>query len=440
MFGKKTKSEFDDTSRVLMCNIKNGSANFHASKRLTQITRRLSNRANFIMRKDLFTDRKPNQSKVDKLLKQGKLNVLDKDLYRRLPAAISQRTIQIVGDNWRSFAAAKADWKKNPDKYLEMPRPPKYVKWAKTVYIPCSSFRIENNKIIFAKNLNLDPVSLEKGKFTDQKFNPKASEKVVNEIRIVPTGSGFRFEIVYDKHKLNQSKLLSDNTRSVLLDKSSFLSLDLGLNRFAALVSNKAGFVPLLINGGELKRINQWYNKRCAELRSLGKHKHIAAVSAKRNRRIKDKLHRFSRYIVNLCLKEDIGTVIVGKNKLWKQDINIGKRNNQNFVNLPHAMFISILSYKLREIGVRIIEQEESYTSKASFVDNDEIPTFDKNEPNKKYEFSGKRYKRGLYRTKEGLIIHADINGSGNISRKAGYEGANLVSGGVVFTPILIGI
>ncbi|MBC5851264.1 IS200/IS605 family accessory protein TnpB-related protein [Vibrio metschnikovii] len=227
--------------------------------------------------------------------------------------------------------------------------------------------------------------------------NPKASEKVVNEIRIVPTGSGFRFEIVYDKHKLNQSQFLSDNTRSVLLDKSSFLSLDLGLNRFAALVSNKAGFVPLLINGGELKRINQWYNKRCAELSSLGKHKHIAAVSAKRNRRIKDKLHRISRYIVNLCLKEDIGTVIVGKNRRWKQDINIGKRNNQNFVSLPHAMFITMLAYKLREIGVRIIEQEESYTSKASFVDSDEIPTFDKVEPNKKYEFSGKRYKRGLF-------------------------------------------
>lgn len=115
----------------------------------------------------------------------------------------------------------------------------------------------------------LEPLPMEKGKFPDQNYNPKASTKIVNEVRLVPTGSGFRFEIIYDKHRL--SDFLSSNTQSVLLDKSSFLSLDLGLNRFAALISNKAGFIPLLINGGELKRLNQFYNKRCAKLRKLGK-------------------------------------------------------------------------------------------------------------------------------------------------------------------------
>ena len=122
MFGKNKKTEFDDFSRVLMCNIKNGSVNHKSAQRLTQVARRLSNRANFIMRKDLFTDRKPNQSKVDKLLKKGTLKPEDKDLYRRLPAAVSQRTIQIVGDNWSSFASAKSDWKKSPDKYQAAPK------------------------------------------------------------------------------------------------------------------------------------------------------------------------------------------------------------------------------------------------------------------------------------------------------------------------------
>jgi putative transposase len=437
MFGKKEKSEFDNSSRVLMCNIKNGSANFKSAKRLTQITRRISNRANYIMRKDLFTGRKPNQSKVDKLLKKGSLAAEDKALYKRIPAAVSQRTIQIVGDNWSSFAAAKSDWKKNQEKYKAAPRPPKYVKSAKTLYIPCSTFFIRDNHIFFAKSLNIEPIKMADGKFTDQKYNPKVSEKVVNEIRLVPTGSGFRFEIIYDKSKM--SGFLSDNTKSVLLDKSSFISIDLGVSRFAALVSNQAGFSPILINGGELKRINQWYNKRCAELRSTKKYGHIASVAAKRNRKVSDKLHKISRYIVEICLEKYIGTVIVGKNDGWKQEINIGKKNNQNFTNLPHAKFIEMLKYKLRECGIKLIHQEESYTSKASFLDQDVIPTYKTGEK-KKHTFSGRRVKRGLYKATDGTLVNADINGAGNIARKAGYEGASLVSGGAVNAPILIGI
>jgi putative transposase len=126
-------------------------------------------------------------------------------------------------------------------------------------------------------------------------------------------------------------------------------------------------------------------------------------------------------------------------NKLWKKEVNIGKRNNQNFVNLPHALFIKLLCYKLREIGINLIEQEESYTSKASFLDSDAIPEFSKSDTKKKV-FSGKRYKRGLYRSSDNTIIHADLNGSANIARKAGYEGASLVTGGVVNTPILVGL
>ena len=437
MFGKKSKSEFDGSSRILISFIKNGSANHQNAKRLTQIARRISNRANFIMRKDLFTGRKPNQSKVDKLLKTGTLSPNDKELYCRFPAAVSQRSIQIVGDNWSGFAAAKADWKMNSDKYSSAPRPPKYVKSAKTVYIPCSSFYVKSDTLYFAKRLGIKPIPTKSGLFPDQKYNPKAATKVVNEIRIVPTGSGFKFEIIYDKHRL--SDFLSDNTQSVLLDKSSFLSIDLGVSRFAALVSNKADVSPILINGGELKRINQWYNKRCAELRSNGKYRHIKSVAGKRNRQVKDKLHKISRYITNLCMKHDIGTVIVGKNLLWKQEINIGKKNNQNFTHIPHAQFIDMLAYKLKEIGITLQQQEESYTSKASFLDNDAMPTYG-SEKGDKPAFSGRRFMRGLYKTRDGVLVHADINGAGNISRKAGYKGASLVSGGVVMTPMLVGL
>ena len=262
---KKNESEFDNFSRVMSINVKNGSDNHKAAKQLTQITRRISNRANYIMRKDLFTGRKPNQSKVDKLLKTGKLCATDKALYQRIPSAVSQRTIQIVGDNWSSYAAAKADWKKNPHKYKKAPKPPKYAKRAKAMYIPVSSFKVIDDHIVFAKGLGLAPINLGKDNFPNQKYNEKASIKVINEVRIIPTGSGFKFEVIYNKSRA--SDFLPSNNVNVLLDKSSFLTIDLGLQRFTALVSNQAGLSPILINGGELKRINQWYNKRCAALR-----------------------------------------------------------------------------------------------------------------------------------------------------------------------------
>lgn len=437
MFGKKEASEFDDKARVLMCNIKHGSANHKAAGRLTQLSRRLSNRANYVMRHDLLTGRKPNQSRVDKALKRGLIKQSDQELYTRLPAAVSQRMIQIVGNNWSSFAKAKADWKKNPDKYTGMPRLPGYSKHAKTLYIPCSSFYIRDNKLVFAGALGLMPIPLEKGKFPDQKYNPVASSKIMREVRVVPMGSGYRFELIYDKFQLSVSLL--NNTHSVLLNKGAFLSLDLGVGRFASSMTNQAGLAPFLINGGDLLRINQWYNKRCAVLRSLGKYGHLKAVAAKRTRKINDKLHKISRYLVNYCLQHDIGTVIVGKNTGWKQGINIGKRNNQNFVNLPHARFIDMLKYKLREIGINLIEQEESYTSKASYLDNDLMPTYRQGSKNTQ-TFSGRRVKRGQYRSQDGTLVHADLNGAANIARKAGYEGANLVSGGVVNTPVLIGL
>lgn len=396
------------------------------------------------MRKDLFTGRKPNQSKVDKLLKQGVIKDSDKELYNRMPAAVAQRTIQIVGESWSSFAAAKCDWKKHPEKYLGRPNLPKYSKRAKTVYIPRSSFYVRDNCIHFAQKLGLEPIKLGRDIFPNQAYNANAKLKTVTEVRLVPTGSGFKFEVIYDKNKLSQNDSESDDTPPIPSpDKNNFLSIDLGVGRFAALVSNKAGVSPFLINGGELKSVNHWYNKRCAELHSKKKYKHIPRVAAKRNRKVRDTIHKISRYITNLCVEHDIGVVIVGRNKLWKTGSNMGDANNQNMVGLPHAVFVSMLEYKLKEHGIELILQEESYTSKASYLDGDAIPTYkesDEGEDKAPYNFSGRRSKRGLYKTKEKYLINADINGAANISRKAGYEGISLVSSGVVITPTLIAI
>ena len=174
-----------------------------------------------------------------------------------------------------------------------------------------------------------------------------------------------------------------------------------------------------MLNGKGLKSINQYYNKKKANLQSQLKDKRtskrIQRLSLKRNNKIKDYFHKATSYIVNQLVSDSINTVIIGQNKDWKQDINIGKQNNQSFTSIPHSTFINMLKYKCRLNGINIICIEESYTSKASFLDNDPIPTF---KDGNKSVFSGSRVSRGMYRDSKGQLINADVNGSYNIIRK----------------------
>lgn len=180
-----------------------------------------------------------------------------------------------------------------------------------------------------------------------------------------------------------------------------------------------------MVNGRPLKTWNQWYNKRMKELKlCLPKEerdcvtKQMERITNKRNRRVNHYLHAASKRIIDFLVKQGVGTIIIGKNPLWKQESEMSKQNNQNFVQIPHARFIDMLTYKAELVSIRVELQEESYTSKASFLDLDPIPTYKPNDETK-YTFSGKRVKRGLYRTKDGREIHADVQGSYNILRKS---------------------
>ena len=139
-------------------------------------------------------------------------------------------------------------------------------------------------------------------------------------------------------------------------------------------------------------------------------------LTLKRNNQVRDYMFKTARYLVNWCLKNNIDTIVVGKNKLWKQEVNTGNSNNQNFVFIPHAKLYRIIKDLCGYYGINYFEQEESYTSKASFLDNDYIPTYGSNDEN--INFSGKRVHRGLYKSKDGTKINADLNGSANILRK----------------------
>ena len=211
-------------------------------------------------------------------------------------------------------------------------------------------------------------------------------------------------EIIYNKEITDSS-----------LDKTSAIGIDLGLNNLMAITSN-IGNVSNLVNGRPLKSINQYYNKKKAHLVSLlekGKlksSKRLRRLEMKRTCKIKDYLHKTSRRIIELMEQNNIGTCFIGHNKEWKQEINIGSRNNQNFVSIPYSLLINMLRYKIEEKGGVLVELNEAYTSKCSFLDNEEIC--------KHEEYKGKRVKRGLFLSSEGKALNADINGSLNILKR----------------------
>jgi putative transposase len=192
------------------------------------------------------------------------------------------------------------------------------------------------------------------------------------------------------------------------------------LDNLVALTSNKPGFRSVVVNGRPVKSVNQYYNKRKAELQEklghTGTTKRMECMTNKRTRRIDHYLHTVSRRIIDLLVLEGIGTLVLGKNDGWKQEANLGKRTNQHFVQIPHARLIGMLTYKAQLVGITVKVTEESYTSKASLLDLDPLPV--RSNGKEKPTFSGERIKRGLYRASDGRLINADINGAGNVIRK----------------------
>ncbi len=191
-------------------------------------------------------------------------------------------------------------------------------------------------------------------------------QAAVKQVRIVPRKGYYVAEVVYEREPIPAA-----------VDPLLCAGIDIGLNNLAALTSNKAGFVPRIVNGRPVKAINQFYNKRKAQLQqklgATGTTTQMERLTTHRTRQIDHYLHTASRRIVNLLVAEGIGTLCVGKNPLWKQEVGLGLRNNQNFVSVPHARFIDMLTYKAELVGIQVLVTEESYTSKASFLDADPL-------------------------------------------------------------------
>jgi len=311
--------------------------------------------------------------------------------FKSLPRKVSQQTLKLADQSFKSFFGLLKTTKKSEARlpsYLE--KSGKYV----TIF---TKQALSFTKPGFVKLSGY-------GVFI------KTDKQDIQQIRVVPKTNYFDVEVIYC---VDEPETKTDNCR--------YLSVDIGLNNLATTASNV--IKPMLINGKPLKAINQYYNKRKAELQSrLGDKtktsNRISAITRKRNDKIRDYLHKASTWLINQLDSNSINTLIIGENKGWKQEINLGKKNNQNFVSVPFNKFKQLLTYKAKSRGINVICQEESYTSKASCLSNDHIPVYG-SEPNV-MNFSGYRKSRGIYRDKcLGLEINADVNGAYNILRKA---------------------
>lgn len=413
-------------NRVERIIIRPGHANHAACRRLCVATRKVANATLYQMRQALFAEAPISASQADKILKRE-----HKDVYSLLPSAGAQRTTQLVGDSWKSWIKAKADYAHHPEKYRAPPKIPGYGKGARTYVVNRNGYKIVNGMIHLsgAKAFGFQPVKTTVCEH--QPFNAKADETVVTDIRIVPLGTSFCIEIGYIK----------ETASPPLLDMSRVLSLDIGIDNLVAITSNQPDYRPVLVKGKVIKSINAKYNKDKAALAKKGKKRHIRSKVGKRHARIHDYFHKVSHWIVSECVRTRTGKLVIGKNPGWKQGVNIGRVNNQKFTAIPHAKLIDMIQYKAEEQGIEVVLMNEAYTSKASALDLDPIPDYDEARKQKP-TFSGRRVKRGLYRTASRQRINADVNGSANIMRKEiGNEwiSDHLRAGkGVVDTPMTI--
>ena len=359
-------------------------------------SKNLYNAANYVIRQSfVYGWGYINYNEMSRLMKSH-------EAYKALPAKVSQQILMILDKNWKSFFEAVKAYKTDSSKFTGRPKRQLYKDKVKG-----RNILVYTIQAISSKQLKKGIIKLSA---TEILIKTKVNPDHICKVRLVPKCDSYVIEVIYDK------------SESTVSDDKFVASIDLGLDNLVALTSNQPGFTPLLINGRPLKSINQLYNKRKAELQSQLKGSSKSSPRLQRltrccNQKIDNYLHHTSRLIVDILIAKQIGTLVIGKNAQWKTEIDLGKPTNQNFVSIPHARLIEMLEYKARLVGIKVIMQEESYTSRANFFGLDPIPVYGKTD--KDAVFTGQRIKRGLYQTSVGRLINSDINGSYNILRKA---------------------
>ena len=385
---------------------------YRSIKELCHIAKNLTNQAIYNIRQHYFAEGKYlNYEKNYALLKSS-------DNYRTLNSNMAQQILKEVDGSFKSFFGLlkKAKQGKHALKDCRLPR---YLPKDGYTTLVIGFVRLKGNKLILPYSNSFRKTH----KAVEIAIPPILLDKKVKEIRIIPKADARFFEIQY----IYEAECIQRN-----LNTTNALALDLGINNLVTGVSSKGE--TFIIDGRRLKSINQLFNKENARLQSIKDKQHFGkkttnrqkAIARRRNNRINDYMNKTARRVIDYCIDHDIGTLVAGYNETFQKDSNIGKRNNQTFVNIPYGKLRDKFEYLCELNGIILVMQEESYTSKASFWDKDIIPVY-KSDDTEEYHFSGKRINLGQYRTASGQVLNADVNGALNIMRKSSVVDANIV-------------
>ena len=378
---------------------------YNILRELCRIAKNLTNQAIYNVRQHYF------QEKQHLRYEANYHEMKNLENYKLLNSNISQQTLKNVDLMFKSFFTLIKLAKQGKYNFKHI-RLPDYLPKNGYSDLAISQIRIKKDNVLTIPLSNT----------FKKKYNTKIKIKIpqvlenkkIKEIQIIPKFNARFFEIQY-KYEIQEE--------NIQLNTNNALAIDLGVNNLCTCVTNTGK--SFIIDGRKLKSINQFFNKQNARLQSIKDKQNIKVqtkqqylISHKRKNRIDDYINKTCRYIVNYCLTNDIGTLVIGYNQSFQNKTNLGRKNNQIFTQLPFGKIREKLEYLCKRYNINYILQEESYTSKASFFDNDELPIYNADNP-QTYEFSGKRIKRGLYQTKNNYLFNADCNGALNILRKS---------------------
>ena len=399
---------------------------YRTIRELCHIAKNLANEAIYNVRQYYFSE--------GEFLKYEKNYTLLKNSpnYKALNSNMAQQILKEVDGSFKSFFGLLKLAKQGKYAFKDC-RLPHYLPKDGYTTLVIGFVRLKGNKLILPFSNSFKKTH----KAVEITIPPILLDKKVKEIRIIPKAKARFFEIQY----IYEAECVQRN-----LNTNNALALDLGINNLVTAVSSNGK--SFIIDGKKLKSINQWFNKENARLQSIKDKQHYGkkstsrqkAIARSRNNKVNDYMNKAARKVINYCIANDMGTLVVGYNETFQRGGHIGKRNNQNFVNIPYGQLRSKLEYLCEMNGIIFVKQEESYTSKSSFWDRDDIPVYNADNP-REYQFSGKRIHRGQYKTASGKIINADVNGALNIMRKSSVVDVNILYGrGEVDTPVRIRI
>ncbi len=371
---------------------------------LCHLSKNLWNEGDYLCRQAYFhnkynleepKEKIPSYAELDKLLKQS-------ENYKLLPAQSAQQTLRVLDKSWKSFWESIKEYNKTPSKFKGQPKPPQFKpKDGEAILIFTNQqAHIRNHTLTFTKKLPL-------------KIKTRLSGKI-NQVRFIPKGTGYICEIIYEKQ--SEKEIISKRWYSK--PNKNIIGIDYGVANIVT-IANNIGLTPIVIkdDGIGIKSINQFYNKKKASLQSIYDKQGIkfgtkmSQLNSKRNAKIKDGMHKLSKFIVDYCIKNDIETISIGHNNNWKQEVNLGTKTNQKFVTIPFNTLTQMIEYKAQEQGIIVKTPKEDHTSKCSFLDLELIEHHE--------VYLGKRFSRGLFRSSNGTIIHSDVNGAYNIIRRS---------------------